>query len=248
MQDAIYATEASPKVSSRYHFVSSSEIIELMRENGYNVRDAKQILTRKRDPRYVKHMVVFRKERPEVVTDEVVPEIIMTNSHDTTAGFGLRGGLYRFICTNGLVVGQDIYRLSIPHVGEAREVVKAAVGHISQNVFPRVLENVRKWMDLQVEEAHKIRLAVKALELRYVATTGYYPPEALLTLRRDADRGNSLWNVFNVIQENIVQGGIAARNYNGRATTSKSVTAIDANIRINTGLWSEAEKIALELS
>jgi len=243
---AVYAKTPSPSVSSKYQFIPTTDIIELMAEHGFNVRDIRQMGSRKRDPNYVKHAIRFRHEHPQEIRG-AVPEILVANAHDTSSGFAMRGGLYRFVCSNGLVVGQDLYRLSVPHVGEAPAIVSKAVEHMLTDVFPRVQSQVERWLSIQLAEHEKIRLAVKAMELRYTQSTAYYGPEELLRVRRLEDRGDDLWSVFNVIQENITQGGIQAHSYgSGRMTTSKRVEAIDANIRINAGLWDEAEKLARE--
>ena len=244
---AVFAKTPAPTVSTKYQFIPTTDIISLMEEHDFHVRDIRQMGTRNRDPNYVKHAIRFRHKNPREIHG-AVPEILVSNSHDTSAGLAARGGLYRFACTNGLVVGQDLYRLSVPHVGDAKAVVAKAIEHMLTAVFPRVQTQVERWLSIQLEHAEKIRLAVKAMELRYTQSTAYYGPEKLLEYRRPEDSGDDLWTVFNVIQENITQGGIQAASFgSGRMTTSKRVEAIDANIRINAGLWDEAEKLAREV-
>lgn len=245
---AIYATAPSPKVSAKYQFIPTTDIITMMEEHDFHVIGMQQVGSRKRDPNFAKHALRFRQPAP-VEINGAVPEIIITTSHDTSSGLMARGGLYRFVCMNGLVVGQDLYRLSVPHIGEAQAVVSKAIQHMLTNVFPRVQDQVHRWLQIQLKEADKIKLAVAAMELRYTASTAYYGPQELLTIRREADRGDSLWNVFNVIQENITRGGITSvARGSGRMTTSKPVAAIDANIRINAGLWDAAEKLSKEVA
>ncbi len=73
-------------------------------------------------------------------------------------------------------------------------------------------------------------------------------PERLLSERRYDDKGNDLWTTFNVIQENIIKGGLKGtkRDGNGRLrrTTTRPVKALDRNIKLNQALWFLTEKMA----
>jgi len=64
----------------------------------------------------------------------------------------------------------------------------------------------------------------------------------LLRARRAADAGSDLWSVYNVVQENLIQGGVLKRAAGGRLTRTRKVRAIREDVRINTGLWAIAER------
>lgn len=66
----------------------------------------------------------------------------------------------------------------------------------------------------------------------------------LLNVRRMEDRDNDLWTTFNRIQENVVRGGIHGRSANGRRMSTREVTAIDGNVKLNRALWTLAERMA----
>ena len=73
-------------------------------------------------------------------------------------------------------------------------------------------------------------------------------PEQLLSERRYDDKGHDLWTTFNVVQENVMRGGLKGtkRTDNGRSrrTTTRPVKAIDRNIKLNQALWYLTEKMA----
>ena len=73
-------------------------------------------------------------------------------------------------------------------------------------------------------------------------------PHQLLEERRYDDKGHDLWTSYNVIQENIVRGGLkgSTRSSNGRIrkTTTRPVKALDRNIKLNQALWFLTEKMA----
>ncbi len=73
-------------------------------------------------------------------------------------------------------------------------------------------------------------------------------PHQLLNERRYDDKGNDLWTTFNVIQENVMRGGLkgVSRSGNGRLrrTITRPVKALDRNIKLNQALWFLTEKMA----
>jgi hypothetical protein len=66
--------------------------------------------------------------------------------------------------------------------------------------------------------------------------------------RRHDDQASDLWTTFNVVQENVIRGGLTAvgRDANGRRrrTTTRAVNGIDQDVRLNKGLWVLAERMA----
>ncbi|MFH0795677.1 MAG: hypothetical protein V2A65_01295, partial [Candidatus Omnitrophota bacterium] len=67
----------------------------------------------------------------------------------------------------------------------------------------------------------------------------------LLQVRRQADLGDSLWATYNVVQENLMKGGMEGRSsYKGRQTTRKvkEIKSLVKDIDINQGLWNLACK------
>ena len=65
--------------------------------------------------------------------------------------------------------------------------------------------------------------------------------DAPLTRQRLEDLGSDLWTTFNVLQENLVRGGLAGRSSNNRRVTTRPIVGIDSNLALNRGLWELAE-------
>ena len=59
------------------------------------------------------------------------------------------------------------------------------------------------------------------------------------------DRSKDLWTTFNVVQENIIKGGLHAVKYNEgipvRNVSSRSVKSIDGDVKLNRALWTLAQ-------
>jgi len=73
-------------------------------------------------------------------------------------------------------------------------------------------------------------------------------PDQLLHERRYDDKGKDLWTLFNLVQENVVRGGLKGRKRNSagkmRNVTTRPVKALDRNIKLNQALWFLTEKMA----
>jgi hypothetical protein len=93
------------------------------------------------------------------------------------------------------------------------------------------------------EAAHVLRFADADGDIN----TPIRPDQLLIPRRRD-DRANDLWTTFNVVQENVIKGGLSAmgRDANGRRrrTTTRQVNGIDQDVRLNKALFVLAERMA----
>jgi hypothetical protein len=110
------------------------------------------------------------------------------------------------------------------------------------------MDAVKTMQSVSLTTEEKIFLAEKAHELRFEgAMAEAFNPRRLLLPRRIGDTGDDLFSVLNVIQENIIRGGLYGiyRTERGsfQRTKSREVKSIDANIRINRELWSSAERL-----
>lgn len=73
-------------------------------------------------------------------------------------------------------------------------------------------------------------------------------PHALLQSRRYADgrrdepRDN--WRTMNVIQENLMRGGVQGSNEQGQRRRLRRVKSVDGETKLNRALWVLAERMA----
>jgi hypothetical protein len=154
----------------------------------------------------------------------------------------LRAGLFRPICTNGLVsqIG-DFGLLHVPHRGNVIHNVVDAALSIAKG-FNDITRVVQQMAQRQLSDGERRDFAARALEIRYLNHQTHLPvfPDQLLDARRNADFGNTLWLTYNVIQENLVAGGLQGRSASGRSSRTRAIRAIREDIRINVGLWNHA--------
>ncbi len=75
---------------------------------------------------FTKHMIRMR-HAGHVSTKPEANEIILINSHDGASSYQMLAGVFRFVCCNGLVVGNVSNDIRIPHKGNIQgEVIEGA--------------------------------------------------------------------------------------------------------------------------
>ena len=82
---------------------------------------------------------MLRLRRSGQLTGHQVPEIILLNSHDGSSSYQMLPGLFRGVCTNGLVCGQSFGEVRVPHKGNVVEKVIEGAYEVL-GVFDRVEE------------------------------------------------------------------------------------------------------------
>lgn len=247
---AVFALEPHASRGPRYAYVPTIKPLETLLSAGWAVFEAAQQRSRAvdRDP-YTKHMLRLRK--PGWKTDvDGVPEVILINGHDGTAAYSLYAGYFRFICTNGMMVGTGIAGFKVRHtVGPqtSKEVLEAGERTITEK-FPLMMEKIGVMRTLTLNTGQQVRLAERALRLRYGDTVAPFPSSDLLNKRREEDKDPTLWNMLNRIQENIMNGGWGTRSAMfARRSAVRPVERVSAVAKINGGLWDEAMAIAEEV-
>jgi hypothetical protein len=247
---AVYSSTPHDSRSSNYAHVSTERIMNLIETNGFELAGASARRVRKADKEgFQKHLLRFRPidSKLKVIGDSV-PEIIVSNAHDGTGGINIMAGLFRLVCLNGLVVkSAEFATVSLPHRGRDLEskVIDAAYTVIQDS--ERAAIAVQDWRGLNMNRLDQLQFAKEALDIKY-ANADRVPvePFQLLQARRSDDSDNNLWTVFNVVQENIVRGGLRGR-IGERTVTTRQIRGAEADVSINSKLWGLADRWSKEL-
>lgn len=241
---AAYAKRASRKVSEKYGFIPTSDMIAALGKAGFVPVSAKSQRSYKGgdNDKFGRHVLRFRatgKTAKQQVGD-VVPEIILIGSHNGRTRFILRAGMHRLVCANGMTVATHNFgEISVKHTaGILPEVVKAATMIIKDAVAAVQVVDAMRTVKLDTKSA--TAFAKKALALRYRAhknETASIGPEALLAVRRKEDEGLDLWHVFNRVQENLTKGGMDGAAASGRRVVVRAFGSPTRDAQVNFDLW-----------
>lgn len=246
---SIFADGAHDSRSERYTYIPTIDVLHKLRDEGYFPFAAMQSRVRDEDKRaHTKHMIRLRQlDSFNLERGQEVNEIVMVNSHDGTSAYQLMPGVFRVVCSNGLVSGHHMGEIRIPHKGDVVNDVIEGVFRVVED-FELIDSQKDQMKQVQLAPQERLAFARSALALKYVCddeskATAPIEAKQLLTVHRHADNQNDLWTTFNVVQENMIKGGLRCRTANNRRTSTRSVQGIDQGIKLNRALWTLAEEM-----
>jgi hypothetical protein len=262
---SVFATEPWEGVSKRYTFIPTINVVDAMRDSGFvPVRAAQSRCRIAGKSEFTKHMLRFR-HRDDAAKfgviggdahhfyqkgkEPVIAEVIITNAHDRSAAYALDAGVFRLICSNGLVISSSNF--GAVHVRHSGDVVKEVLDESLKIIarVPEIRTKMTLWQKLRLTSAQRLMMAEAALIQRYGLDDksnllSPIAPADLLAHRRAEDNGDSLWLTTNVIQENLMRGEISGLSANGRKVSTRKITSVNTELEINRGVWALADVFA----
>lgn len=236
---AARSAQPAPHLTSRYVPVDTREVIAAMEQNGFVVADAKG--TSGRNTAFSKHTIDFR--HPDVPhIGGATPRVLFVNSHDGSTRASALAGVFRFVCSNGMVVGSTYAREKVLHVGESARTLIERMQQLARNTSP-LFRQIETWQRKDLNAAARRDFARFAAQLRW-GDAGKFDVEDILRVRRAEDDKGDLWTVFNRVQENTTHGGMIGVTATGRQTTARPLEAVGANLAYNQQLWALAAEFA----
>jgi hypothetical protein len=237
-------------VSSRYAFVPTTKVLDILQDHGWFPAVVRQSSVKDAEMEgFQSHLVRLRNDSfsQRIRGKEYHPEILLRNSHNRGGAFELSLGLWRLVCSNGLVATEDYGLEKVRHVGFAARLVEESV-EVLANAAPRMIEAVEKFRSVVLTQNEAREMAKAAIELKFNQEERKFvmEPDEVLRARRYDDKKPDLWTTFNTIQENLVKGGVQGRTVNGRRRTDRAVKSLGRDIKLNRALWTLAEGFAAQ--
>ena len=268
---SIFAAQPLPGVSDRYSFLPTIEVVEGLRSNGWlPVKASEQRIRLSAREGFQKHVIRFQRasdiatgeqeamrfapSEHRIVKGEARPEVVLVNSHDRSSAYQIHAGLFRLVCSNGLIIADATFaKVSVRHVDFRPENVIAASFRVTEQI-PQIMGKVEEFRAHRLTDIERRAFAEAALLLKYDALeTAPVSAEKILEARRSADSDSSLWTTFNTVQENLVNGNqkdygrrlpVEGSEYRKRrAPRTRAVNGIDNNVKLNKALWHLAETL-----
>jgi hypothetical protein len=243
---SIFAESKHASRSERYTYIPTIEVLRGLRQEGFEPFMVAQGASRiQGKAAYTKHLIRMR-HAAEVQARPEANEIILINSHDGASSYQMLAGLFRYACQNGLVVGQVVDDIRIPHKGSVQDQVIDGAFRVLEE-FEAVDASTEAMKALELDPEQEVAFATAALMLRFGERGGDSPPapitaDQLLMARRPEDLGHSLWAVYQRVAENSLRGGLPGRSARGRRLHTRPVNSIDRSIGLNRTLWMLAEQ------
>lgn len=229
---AIFTKTPSPKLSNRYSFADSEYYLQKFIDADWFIHSARQVSKSE----YAPHQVTLRNNDIATVGD-LLPQLIFTNSHNGIKKMTINTGIYRLVCSNGLVVPTSITQsLSIKHIDLGDSTTDTIVNSFYEKV-PIIMNSINRMRDKVLTDDEIDNFAYNALQIRFINAIGININDVVKPSRVE-DNSNDLWTVFNVVQEKIIRGGIQLQSKRHSRPINNFINDND----INTKLWELAEQ------
>ena len=237
-------------VSAKYAKINTIDVVNVLRDSGfYPVKASQQRKLDAENRPFAKHILRFRNEsnllRENNVGDSI-PELVLMNSHDGTSAYKMMFGIFRLVCSNGLVVASStVAGISIRHSGNPREVFERITQSAKEitGQSDKVFERVSAWQGKTLDIPARNAFAEGAAAIYSAGTENKIEPERILKPRRWSEMNKAdLWSVFNIIQENFTRGGFYQQNAQGFYRRARALSSIDRDVKLNKALWEYTDK------
>ena len=251
---SVFATHPHHEVSDRYGFMPTIKVVNALRNEGWMPVDATQKNVRDASKRNLTtHLLRFRRIDNDIQVGDSVVEILLKNAHDRSSAFVLHAGIFRMACANGIVIADSTFnKLSVRHgKNVVGDIIEGSCEVIDE--VPAICETVESMQSTDLSPEERAIFAQTAYTFAHgerdedMLTSKENIINQVLRPKRRSDTGTDLWSTFNVIQENIIKGGVRSAKIgaNGRVrrSTKRAVGNIDKNIKLNKAIFEMATQM-----
>lgn len=254
---ALKSAPTNPNVSDKYVHANTMTVINDLAKLGWYPVQAKQCRDKKGSNGVRSfHMVAFQNPNVKITKvnsngENVVdtfPRIILTNSHDGFNSFKFMVGLFRLVCSNGLVVADNqLVNMSIRHINYTFDELRKIVANAIEQV-PNIVMTMNRMREITLTDSEKEKIATEVIKIRKgfdentKVDIDKETIQDILSPVRDEDKGNDLWSVFNVCQEKLIKGGFRATTQGNKTRKQRGITSIKKDMDFNQRLWGVASQ------
>jgi hypothetical protein len=241
---SIFQKNQKDGLSEHYVHIPTNKVIEDMIQLGWKPCQAVEIKARKKSTiGYQRHMIKFFNPSIEIEGangDNVYPQILLTNSHDGLSSFKFQIGLFRLVCSNGLVVCDTSYGdFKLRHMGYTFSELQTKISEAVES-FPGLVKKINEFQNIELSDWQVADFAGKAALVRFGENIKVDVNE-LLKVERNEDAGNNLWTVFNRVQEKLISGGLSY-TMGAKIRKARAIKNFSQDLKINEALWELAEE------
>ena len=253
----IFAGGPTREVSERYVYADTPTIINDMDKLGWKVRQVGQRTARKENTMFSPHFVRFANPDYRIKGnggDYSFPEVVMKNRYDGLGAVEFMAGIFRLVCSNGMVISTESFgEMKLNHRGYSFEEMRKLVGDRVVSIEEQVaVMNAMKDTTLMKEQQRELAMqgllirgqVSKKEEGKFRGKVDLLTLDEILTPERNEDKGNDLWNTFNVVQEKMVNGGFHTQlGLNTKIRKVRAIKSFEQDLTLNKQLFSAATEL-----
>lgn len=258
--------ETGSDLTSKKHYrpIKTLDVVDFYVNQGFVVESLhKSMPVKTENQGFEKHKVTLRMpEHLDFKIEGLKPKLHIINSYNAQQSLKFYLGVYRMVCSNGLVVGDGLFHNTIRHIGDVDYKLNQSLNE-SRTAIERVQKSIESWSTIYLSNTHQISLAKRLLNLRLPKSgefkTIFLPPEGIkraLKIKREADSNADLFTVFNRIQEHLIERPDVTyyvettdKNTGIKTFQTRRLSNIRplSQVALNAKLWQETEGFLTEL-
>ena len=255
---SIFAITPHDSRSERFRPIPTIDILRGLATEGFMPVGVKQSVSRLEGRQdFTKHLIRLRRldDETKYKVGDNICEILLKNANDGSSAYELMAGLFRIRCLNSLVSQTGtLDTIKVRHTGDDIQGKVIEGTYTVLDTAQKLLAAPQDWSLINLKPEEREAFAEAAHYLRFADdegnTTTPIKPAQLLQTRRPDDQARDLWTTFNVVQENVIRGGLKGTIYNQetgrrqRRVTTRAVNGIDQDVKLNKALWILTQSMA----
>lgn len=199
------------KTSNKYHSYSTESLVSIATNTltaaGYSIESFINLKTYRKNAKSSAHRVDLR---INIGDEEIVPRLIIDNSFNGEGSLMIRFGIYRLVCSNGLIAGKDIIEPVV-----MRHLAGEKANAFEQRFADTILVACKSAIDAALRMREKLKqipmpLSKKDSFYSHLQSIGFITETRRLQLTRNrmpvrqADSDGTSWGLFNHVQESLI--------------------------------------------
>lgn len=238
--------DPKPSMSAKYQLFDSREVAEKVEALGFNFTGMSiQKVRKPENMGYQKHVMIFDVEQFD---SENKLQLLVKNSYNGMSCLEFDLGIYRFVCANGLVIGDNYFNYSFKHYKRFADQLDEAY-YMIKHVTPNLIDNVVTLQKHEYSILEEKDFTEKALLLRHDSADIVSPDFSFLP-KREEDKAHNVYTLYNRMQEYMMKGGypiMQKPKHEGQEPKyrkAKPITNIDLTYHVNKNMWDYATELA----
>ena len=219
-------------------YIQTIDVVKNLQDQGWKINGVCE--QRGRNRKIQNHYVKL--EHPDFTIQhkgktEGLANIYVTNGCSGKSPLNLDLGMYRLVCSNGLIRKDSYMERSFRHNETSLRRIPIALQDINKHA-QRILTEFNKLKHKELTPQEAMALASNAAKLRFEDNT--VDVTQLLRSHRAEDEGNDLWSIYNRIQENLTKSNLLV-DRDGKLISGTS--SVQNDIKINQDLFELVEDL-----
>jgi hypothetical protein len=228
----------SQRIKSNQFQIETLDAVSDLQKYGWEISGAREVRD-KRSRKVSNHLIKL--DHPDFQiknksgNSEAVASMRLYNSCDGSSPLEMDFGVFRQICSNGMIANTSYSNHKVQHTEKGNSKVHEILmdANIQANL---VIDEFNKLKTVELDHIKAIQLASDAARIRF-GNISNFDVNQLLEPVRVEDTDNDVWTVFNRIQENLTQSN---RLYNRDGSKISGVSSVNEDTRINKALFEKA--------